>query len=241
MSAVVYSKKNEEGRFWFESNKGQSLNAIIANRTWENEVQTKDNGNPVNTRALYSNDMVTVGKYMETLTHDILPKVPFVGILADKFLQVRTPIESYKRDQVYSSDWRPWQHPYEGWIKPMVNTVASQNPLLAGAEMAAIGHMFGRGMKATGLGRVAGFAIGAGLSSLRVFDETVEPLVGADGVWLPKERKKEREINEYFDRLKYVKYRGLYEEAKKLAAQKEGVDVEEFLTKPLKKVKKIKA
>lgn len=241
VSAVVYANKNEDGRFWFESNKGQSLNALIANRTWNKPVQIKDDGSPTSTAALYSNDMITVGKYMETLTHDILPKVPFVGILADKFLQVRTPVESYEREQVYGSDWRPWQHPYEGWIKPMVNTVASQNPLVAGAEMAAIGHMFGRGTKMTGLGRVAGFFIGAGFASLRVLDEQAEKVVpGADGVWLPKEREKEREINEYFDRLKYVKYRGLYEQARKMAMQEEGIDVEEFFDAAAEKGEKNK-
>ncbi|MFE4029163.1 hypothetical protein ACFX4N_23700 [Priestia sp. YIM B13551] len=240
LSAVVYANKNEEGRFWFESNKGQSLNAILANRTWNKPVQIKDKGTATQTAALYSNDMITVGKYMETLTHDILPKVPFVGILADKFLQVRTPIESYKRTQVYSSDWRPWTEPYEGWIKPMINTVASQNPLIAGAELAAIGHMFGKRTKVQGLGRVGGFLLGAGLASLRVFDEAVEPMIGADGVWLPKERVKEREINEYFDRLKYVKYRGLYEKARRLAESEEGVDVEQFFDEAAEKGKKNK-
>lgn len=241
MDAVVYTNQNEEGRFWFETNKGQSLNALIANRTWKNPVQIKDDGSPTSTRALYSNDMVTVGKYTEMLTHDILPKIPFVGILADKFLQVRTPIESYKRDQVYGSDWRPWTQPYEGWIKPMVNTVASQNPLIAGAEMAAIGHLWGKTTKAKGLGRVAGFAIGAGLSTLRVLDEGAGRILpGLDNVWIPQEREDEREINQYFDRLKYVKYRGLYEKASQLAKSEEGVDVEEFFDASAEKGRKNK-
>lgn len=241
ISAVVYTNKNEDGRFWFETNKGQSLNALIANRTWKNDVQIKDDGSATATRALYSNDMVTVGKYMEMLTHDILPKIPFVGVVTDKFLQVRTPIESYKRDQVYGSDWRPWTQPYQAWIKPMVNQISSQNPLVAGAEMAAIGHLFGKTKKMSGMGRVLGFAIGAGLSSLRVFDEAAEKaLPGADGVWLPKEREKEREINEYFDRIKYVKYHGLYEQAKKLAWEKEGVDVDKFFEDAAEKGRKNK-
>lgn len=241
MDAVVYANKNEDGRFWFETNKGQSLNSIIANRTWAKPVQIKDDGSPTSTRALYSNDMVTVGKYMEMLTHDVLPKVPFVGILADKFLQVRTPVESYKRDQVYGTDWRPWTHPYEAWIKPMVNTVASQNPLLAGAEMAAIGHLWGKTTKAKGLGRVGGFAIGAGLASLRVFGEGAGQIIpGGDNVWIPQEREDEREINQYFDRLKYVKYRGLYEKARKLAASEEGVDVEKFFDAAAEKGRKNK-
>lgn len=238
MDAVVYANKNEEGRFWFETNKGQSLNALLANKVWKNKVQLKDNGEATSTRALYSNDMVTVGKYMEILTHDILPKVPFVGILADKFLQVRTPIESYKRDQVYGTDWRPWTHPYEGWIKPMVNTVASQNPILAGAEMAAIGHLWGRDIKSRGVGRIAGFAVGAVTASLRVFGESAGQVIpGGDNVWLPQEREDEREINQYFDRLKYVKYRGLYEQASKIAEEQEGVNVNDFFDAAAEKAK----
>lgn len=230
MSAVVYTNKKEDGRFWFESNKGQNLNALIANRTWAKPVQIKDRGTATDTQALYSNDMITVGKYMETLTHNILPKVPFLGVVADKFLQVRTPIESYKRDQFYGSDWRPWTQPYQGWIKPMVNQISSQNPLLAGAEMAAIGHLFGKKGKYAGIGKIGGFIIGSGLSSLRVADEGVKRLLPGENneKWVPKEREKEREINEYFDRIKYLKYRGLYEKTKDLAMQKEGVDVEAF-------------
>lgn len=230
MSAVVYTQKNEEGRFWFETTKGTSLNSMIANRTWQNKVQIKDDGSPTSTAALYGEDMLTVGKYMETLTHDVLPKVPFVGILADKFLQVRTPIESYKRDQVYGTDWRPWTHPYEAWIKPMVNTVASQNPVIAGAEMAAIGHLFGKTKKTRGIGRVIGAAVGAGTSSLRVLSETGSSLIPGDlpDTWIPEERRTEREINQYFDRLKYVKYRGLYEKASQLAKQEEGIDLDQL-------------
>lgn len=247
ISAVVYAPKNEEGRFWFETTKGQSLNSMIANRTWGSEVTIKDDGSPTATRALYSNDMVTVGKYTEMLTHDILPKVPFLGILADKFLQVRTPIEQYKREEIYGKNFKPWTEPINSWIKPMLNTVASQNPLLAGAELAAIGHMFGKTgtgqkiFKNQGIGRVAGFIIGAGLASARVFaDEATNILPGGDSVWLPESRRKEREINEYFDRLKYVKYRGLYEEASRLAKEREGVDVNEFFDRANEKGKKNK-
>lgn len=242
MSAVVYTNKKENGRFWFESNRGMNLNSMIANRTWQNPVQIKDNGAATATQALYSNDMITVGKYMETLTHNILPKIPFVGVIADKFLQVRTPIESYKRDMVYGSDWRPWTQPYEGWIKPMVNQISSQNPIVAGAEMAAIGHLFGKKGKYAGLGKVIGFAVGAGMSSLRVFDEGAKRILPGENneKWIPHEREKEREINEYFDRIKYVKYKGLYEKTKKLAQEREGVNVEDFFNYAEEKKRKNK-
>lgn len=229
LSAVVYTNKNEEGRMWFDTNKGTPLNRLVANRNWQNDVKIKDDGSPAATEALYANDMVTVGKYTEMVTHDILPKLPFVGVLADKFLQVRTPIESYKRNMVYGSDFRPWEEPYKAWLKPMVETISSRTPLVAGAELAALGHLFSKTTKGKGVGRIAGFAIGAGAASIRVLSEEGNRMIkGEKRAWIPEEKQKERDINTHFDRLKYVKYRGLYEKTRLLAAQKEGVDVEEF-------------
>ena len=76
---------------------------------------------------------VADGKYIEMVTHDILPKIPFTGKIADMFLQKRTSIESYKRDQVYDSDWRLWPQLYEG------NTVVSQNQVITGEEITNMG------------------------------------------------------------------------------------------------------
>ncbi|HCF54260.1 MAG TPA: hypothetical protein DEU03_14200, partial [Bacillus sp. (in: Bacteria)] len=76
---------------------------------------------------------VADGKYIEMVTHDFLPKIPFTGKIADMFLQKRTSIESYKRDQVYDSDWRLWPQLYEG------NTVVSQNQVITGEEITNMG------------------------------------------------------------------------------------------------------
>lgn len=234
MRAVVYAPKGEEGMSFDNSIKGQSLNYIVANRNWSSgqKPTVRDDEGSVATYALYSSDMRFVGRQWERLTHDILPQLPIVGVFADKFLQVRSPIESYEREQVYGKSWRPWTEPWSGWMKPMLDTIASRNPIVAAAEGAGIGHLFAKkgpvGKNYKGRGRIIGAAIGAGLASYRVFEEQSRLLNGDDTIWLPDRRKKEREVNEYFDRLKYVKYRGLYERASRIAKQKEGIDVNDF-------------
>lgn len=230
MHAVVYAPHGEEGGSWTYSIKGQSLNYILANREWSDgsSVKVSDDEGSVATYALFTKDMRAVGKTWETLTHDVLPQLPIVGVFADKFLQVRSAAESYEREQVYGKQWRPWTEPWKGWMEPMIDTIVSRNPLIAAAEGAGIGHLFTKGA-AKPKGRAVGAIIAGGLASARVFYERADGIIGADpSAWLPERRRKEREINEYFDRLKYVKYRGLYERAKLMAKQKEGIDVEAF-------------
>lgn len=234
MRAVVYAPKGEEGMSFDNSIKGQSLNYIVANRNWGGgqKPTIRDDEGSVATYALYSSDMRFVGRQWERLTHDILPQLPIVGVFADKFLQVRSPIESYEREQIYGKSWRPWTEPWSGWMKPMLDTIASRNPVVAAAEGAGIGHLFAKkgpvGKNYKGRGRIIGAAIGAGLATYRVFEEQSRLLSGDDRIWMPERRQKEREINEYFDRLKYVKYHGLYERAARIAKEKEGVDVNDF-------------
>lgn len=235
IKAVVYANKNEEARFGTESIRGQSLNEILANREWDSKVTVKDDGNPVSVRALYGNDMITVGKFMEFMTHDILPNIPILGVAADKFLQVRTPIESYKREEVYNKSWKPWEEPIQSWVVPMINTVASNNPIIAGAQGAGVGWISGKvgstniQNKYKGMGAFIGGAIGSTLAAGRVLYEQSSSILPGDGkIRLPKRVEEEREVDEYFDRIKYVKYRALYERAKRLAEQEEGIDIDEF-------------
>jgi hypothetical protein len=240
MSAVVYAPHNEEenGGVLFSSThsiKGQSLNALLANRNWANsDVRIKDNGTAAATQALYSSTMITVGSMMESLTHDILPNIPLVGILADKFLQTRSPVESYIRDQVYNKEWKEWTNPISDWIIPMTQTIGTRNPLLAGAQMGAIGGLFFKpkpgvvSAKGKYIGILGGFFTGAMLASVRSIYEASSVAIGNDKVLIPERKLKERDLDQYFDRLQYVKYRGLYEKAKDLAIEKEGVDPDLF-------------
>lgn len=49
------------------------------------------------------------------------------------------------------------------------------------------------------------------------------------GEWTPSRQHKRHEMEEYWDRLNYIKWQGLYEEAARRALDEEGVDVDLFL------------
>lgn len=238
MRAVVYTSHNEEGMPWFMNNKGQNLNYMLANRSYggflgmgiggHNKVRIKDDESATSTAALFSQDQITVGKIWETMMHDVAPNLPILGPFFDKFLQVRSPLEQYKRE-LYGKAWRPWTDPIHGWIEPMLDTIRERNPILAAAEGAGIGYLATR-KKGNKWGVLIGGLVGGGLSALRVFGETAHSLTGGDDTWIPERREKEREINDYFDRIKYIKYKGLYDKASELAKKREGIDVDSLLS-----------
>jgi hypothetical protein len=238
MHAVVYANHSEEGLDITHSTKGQNINFMLANRKTggfmglggKYNVSTHDDGSATSTQALFSNDMVTVGKLWEWTTHDLLPTLPVVGTIADKFLQVRSPLEMYKRQEVYGKAWRPWNHPISGWIQPMIESIQSHNPVIAAAQGAGIGWLFTRGAGKYWGTRV-GAVVGGAFATARVFKEQFNKMNpnADDDTWIPERRRKEREINEYFDKLRYVKYRGLYERAAREAKLHEHVDIDSLI------------
>lgn len=170
------------------------------------------------TNALFSSSEITLGKTWETFAHLDTP-------LHTKFLQIRSPLEMYKRNLVYGKEWQSWEHPIRDWVKPAVDKMSAQNPIVATAVGAGIGWLFGVFAKSKTIGTMVGAAVGGLSSSIRVSKEVAGRTLGNnDYTWIPKRRRTEREIEEYFDMLKYVKYRGLYERTRKIAIRQEGLD-----------------
>lgn len=199
---------------------GQNLNYLLSQ---DPNVTVRDDGSATATHALTAPGLMTVGGMMETLVHDILPNIPVANIVTDIFLPARSPVEQY-RHELYSKDFRSWSNPIEGWIKPSIERATSINPVLATAHGMGVGYLMGRKNKwnkAWGVGAIFGVASGI---------RTVHDLVrGEDNRWIPERREKEREVDEYFDKIKYVKYKGLYEQAKEMAKQEEGIDLDAIL------------
>lgn len=102
--------------------------------------------------------------------------------------------------------------------------------LYTGVEVARINEV--KGFKNIAKYGAAGAAISVGYRLLHnaVFSE-----------WKPDRQKKKWDMQEYWDRLNYIKWQGLYEEAARRALDEEGVDVERFLEVTDKKEKKRKA
>lgn len=176
--------------------------------------------------SLFSSSEIMMGKIWEGVSHLDTP-------LNTKFLQVRSPLEHYKRTFLYGKEFKSWTDPVKDWIVPTVENAATWNPLGATIFGGVIGSLFGTGKNAKNA-KIVGAAIGAmttGLpSSIRVFDELLHRATGdSQYTYIPQRRKKEREVEEYFDKLKYLKYMGLYQKARRLARQEEGVDVEKIV------------
>lgn len=229
--AVVYSNGGDDLPF-YQTQKGQSINQILVNKDFgdEKRVTKAPDNTAVGTAAFHDQAEITVGKIWENTVHN-LGNIPILGVVADKFIQVKSPLELYKKNELYGKSWRPWYEPWSGWIEPMIQTAASKNPLLATAQGVGIGWLFGKAGVGKRWGMVVGGAVMGGAAAMRSLDEAFgRSLPGGDNyAWIPERRQKERDINEYFDILKYVKFKGLYERASLLAKQKEDIDLDKIL------------
>ena len=258
------------------------------------------------------------GAVQELIAHAPIP------IIHNKFLRVDSAYESYMKENYYGSNFKTWDHPIKGFVRPMFNEQSSKslisealslgiaynhfknsvystnrqerwlsNALLVTTNPTAflVGNMSyilnmsnganGRGQELTNWqkGAKLGVALGtvkyawdnadnpiksmatmglagAAVASKDLAWEAIEDLVGKMtptrgaligvgvgltmsalknsrfnkeqmfGKWAPKETRKKWDLDEYFDRLEYMKYSGLYKRAAKKARRKEKVDIE---------------
>ena len=186
-----------------------------------------DDTDAATVHSLYSSTERAVGSVWETVTHLDLPVI-------NKFMRNRSAVEEYERSIVYGKEFQDWKHPIRDWVKPTVSKIASQNPVVATATGMIIGSVLNKpgtgfkgrftSMPALILGTASGL-----IASGRVVGETLHKINGnTDYAWIPEATQRRREVNEYFDKLRYVKFRGLYEKAKELAEEYEDMDFEEL-------------
>ena len=245
----------------------------------------------------------TIGYISELVAHADLPWI------SDQWLRVRTPLESYKAEQVYGTPYQSWDHPIDSFLLPaweraihqtryvkiamrmlfenvkdmdgisktkkhmammgyvftdrgafiggaVANLIAPGKAKLAypamriTSQLATMAHFMTGGnsmfdeitsgasigmdvahffKKERGIGVAVGAAVGA---AYRMF-------FGEKGEWIPERTKKKWEMEDYFDRLTYLKYMGLYHEAARRAKDEEGVDVEDLSDRLEEKESKI--
>lgn len=229
MRVVVYTPKAAKGsKFGLEGlGMGQNLNLYLSKQSEEQggTVTIKDDGSAVATQALFSGSSLTTGKLMENIVHDVLPNIPVVNLFADKFLQVRSPLESYKKE-LYSKSWRDWKNPISDWVMPMIESTAERNPFLSTLNGIGIGLLVGRKHSRWNTGMLLGGLFGVTSGIRTTFDVAKKIVPGEQQPWIPKRREKEREVDEYFDKIKYVKYHGLYQKAKADALKYEDTDLD---------------
>lgn len=105
----------------------------------------------------------------------------------------------------------------------------TQNPLMTAGNFALAGMALQEQFKFKGLSSVTGALIGAGVGLAVSGLNPESNLFNLSKKWIPDDTEKKWEIEEYFDRLEYIKYTNLYHKAAKEAKRKEHVDVESIV------------
>lgn len=86
---------------------------------------------------------------------------------------------------------------------------------------------FAKRTRASRMLQAAAFA-GTGLAIALAKNNPITEALGLDHVYTPDNVEKRWDTEDYFDRLRYIKYMGLYEAAKEKAKEIEGVDVDKL-------------
>lgn len=160
---------------------------------------------------------IAQGRLWEFLSHLDSP-------IHSKILPTKSPVEYYQRKLLSGKSFARWQDPIGSFIEPTFESFAARSWLLGPLSGAAFGAMFGATWKGAGIG--AGVGALATLS-MKVANEVYEMRTGEN--WIPERRRKQFEIEEFFDVLEYMKNKGLYEKYRKLAEQEEGFNVNAYM------------
>lgn len=105
----------------------------------------------------------------------------------------------------------------------------TQNPLMTAGNFALAGVALQEQFKFKGASTLTGALVGAGVGLAISGLNPESSIFNLSKKWIPEDTEKKWEIEEYFDRLEYIKYTNLYHKAAKEAKRKEGVDVERIV------------
>ena len=188
---------------------GVNLNQELVERGGAKEKES--DYRPAAVHARFSRSEILAGKLAEGASHINIPYIH------NKFMPVNSAIEEYERKEIYGKKFTRWTHPISDMIVPAIRTYASEGPIVGalyggflGAVLATPKHR----ILVAGVGAVIGATAGF-LMNLRGRDSHI-----------PGSVKRRRNLEEYFDRLKYIKFKRLYEAARKKIKQKEHIDIE---------------
>ena len=215
-----YNKDSTQSIRAVVKSRGVNLNRRLLDKKLAKEKENDDS--PAGIHARYSKGDIAFGSMMERLTHGA-SYLPFIG---DKFFQIRSPYEQYRKREVYNKDFKSWNHFIRDFVIPTANELSSsQNPILGIMTGAFIGRMTGRNP----YGKLMGSIIGGAIPT---FGHVIHAAGSdKDHEWRPYRRKQQEELNVYYDTLKYVKNMKLYNKYKDLAKKHDKFDVDAYIEK----------
>ncbi len=193
-----------------------NLNKMLIDGDVGRELDT--DYSPAGVHARFSEWEMTKGKAWEKLSH-------MDTLFHTRFLQVRSPLETYERKEVFGSAFQRWWPPSEQ-LGPTYDSFISKGPIAATFLGTIIGSLFGM----TKTGKITGAVAGGVLTGLGGMAVSAGQTLSRE-TWIPKRRRLERDIDEYFDILEYIKNKRLFEQANKLSQFYEGVDVSQLIAR----------
>lgn len=167
--------------------------------------------NPEQTADKYNLIEKAIGGTWEFLSHDVVPRagklVPFGDAAVDKLFPVFSPIEHYKRFQVYGEEFADWRSPWKAFLRPKLDSMEADNPLAASAAGASFALFGSNPIAALALGITGGLTGGA-LSTARAIETG-----NWEGGSVPTHRNEQWDLEQYFDNIQYAKGRMLEQRA----------------------------
>lgn len=172
---------------------------------------------PAAVHARFSEREIATGALWERFAHMPSP-------LHTKFLQVRSPLESYERRDLFGKDFQRWNQPWSDFIVPTYESFIARSPAPGIAAAAGLGYMAGR----TPYARLLGAGIAGGTVAIgQAYRHAFERFTG--NTWIPSRRRTEWETQEYLDVLKYVRAQRQFNDLAEEAQRREGVNVHRLL------------
>lgn len=210
--AAVWSGRTNVGREAIRSGIGK-------------EKETDYRPAAVHTR--FSGSEIMAGRIAESAAHyNVL-------YLHNKFMAVNSALEDYKRKEIYGKRFTTWSGPISDHLIPALMVHAAEGPIDAALWGGMLGGWMAK-MKPTDkvtktiwqqlkykkIGAIIGAGIGVAASLV------YKAMSAGDKAPIPGGVKHVRALDEYYDKLKYVKFRRLYEATRRVIKKKEGIDIE---------------
>lgn len=195
---------------------GRNINKEMIDRGYAKINEEDDSAAAINGR--YNAVERFVGSVWETFAHADTP-------LHTKFLQVRSPLESYERERVYGKQFTEWTDPVQDFIKPLVIDRNVNRGFLSGIVWGGvIGAMFGTRKAGRMVSAIVGATVVTAGKAGKAYYEATN-----NEKWKPERVRKDNEISEYMDMLKYIKSKKLYNDYADKAMAEDGINVRSFI------------
>lgn len=205
---------------------GTNVGKELLKEGYATEKETDDRPAAIHSR--FTSGEIFWGKQIEAVAH---MNIPYIH---NKFMPIDSPLEEYKRKEIYGKRFTQWDKPIESIVVPAIRAYAAEGVVAGAAEGAFIGFFMGRmkpavkGVTASLMSRSKYKLIGAGIGAAvgAVSAMAMRMFGTSKRAYIPDNIRRRRKIDTYYDRIKYMKFRRLYEATRRKIKSTEHIDIE---------------